>query len=248
RITARVELPPTPEALPPAAGVPSDASDPGLLREALRLRVRWLQELTARAAWELGRRLTAKGTVEHPHDVSLLRLDELETAVRSDVAPADLPGRTPPVSAPLPARFRLTPNGAVVAIAPARRGRRGRGGIAGAQGAGGGRAVGYVHEGAQSPPEGAVLVVRTLDPGLAAVLPRLGGLVAETGSPLSHLAILARELGLPTAVGVEGATARFPAGSFVMVDGTTGEVQLLEPRPSTVDTSRPVEHESGGAA
>ncbi|HYX44638.1 MAG TPA: PEP/pyruvate-binding domain-containing protein, partial [Acidimicrobiales bacterium] len=248
RVTAKVELPPTPEALPPAASAPTDPSDPTLLREALRLRARWLQELTARAAWELGRRLTERGTAEHPHDVALLRLDELETAVRTGAAPADLPGRTTPMSPPLPARFRLTPSGAVVAIAPARRGRRGRGGLGGAQGAGGGRGAGPVHDGTDPPEEGAVLVVRTLDPGLAPVLPRLGGLVAETGSPLSHLAILARELGVPTAVGVEGATTRFPAGSLVMVDGTTGEVELLEPGAPAGGMPQAIEQKHGGAA
>ena len=81
-----------------------------------------------------------------------------------------------------------------------------------------------VHGGAGAPEAGAVLVVRTLDPNLAPMLPRLGGLVAETGSILSHLAILARELGVPTVVGVDDAVARFPAGTSVTVDGTTGEV------------------------
>jgi phosphoenolpyruvate-protein kinase (PTS system EI component) len=52
--------------------------------------------------------------------------------------------------------------------------------------------------------------------------------VAETGSFLSHLAILAREFGVPTAVGVDDAVARFPAGATVVVDGTTGEVTLLD--------------------
>ena len=74
------------------------------------------------------------------------------------------------------------------------------------------------------PEPGAVLVVRTLDPALAPLLPQLGGLVAETGSVLSHLAILAREFGIPTVVGVEGALERFADGSVVVVDGTTGEV------------------------
>lgn len=41
-------------------------------------------------------------------------------------------------------------------------------------------------------------------PDLAAWLPRLRGLVAETGSPLSHLAVLARELNVPTVVAVAG--------------------------------------------
>jgi pyruvate,water dikinase len=78
--------------------------------------------------------------------------------------------------------------------------------------------------------------VRTLDPGLAAALPGLGGLVSETGSVLSHLAILARELGVPTVVGVADALNRFPAGSVVVVDGTTGDVSLVQP----VDESKQV--------
>ena len=88
--------------------------------------------------------------------------------------------------------------------------------------------MGEVNRGAGTPAPGSVVVVRTLDPGLAPLLPRLGGLVAETGSLLSHLAILAREFGVPTAVGVEDAVKRFPAGAVVVVDGTTGEVTLAD--------------------
>jgi pyruvate,water dikinase len=56
---------------------------------------------------------------------------------------------------------------------------------------------------------------------------RLGALVAETGSALSHLAILAREYHVPTVVGVVGATGRFHDGDVVAVDGTTGAVDLV---------------------
>ena len=75
-----------------------------------------------------------------------------------------------------------------------------------------------------------MLVVRTLDPGLAGLLPSLGGLVAETGSVLSHLAILAREYGVPTVVGLAGAVDRFSAGTWVLVDGSTGEVSPVDHR------------------
>ncbi|MDP9388296.1 MAG: PEP-utilizing enzyme, partial [Actinomycetota bacterium] len=125
---------------------------------------------------------------------------------------------------PLPAAFRLTPTGVVAPVDVA--------GQAG-QGAGGGRALGPVaHAGTGPPRAGDVLVTRTLDPGLAPLLPLLGGLVAETGSVLSHLAILARELGVPTVVGVAGALERFPAGSIVVMDGTTGEVRAVEAVPA----------------
>jgi rifampicin phosphotransferase len=80
----------------------------------------------------------------------------------------------------------------------------------------------------QRPAPGDVLVVRTLDPGLAGVLPTLGGLIAATGSVLSHLAILAREYGVPTVVGLAGAADRFAAGTWVLIDGSTGEVTRVD--------------------
>jgi pyruvate,water dikinase len=80
------------------------------------------------------------------------------------------------------------------------------------------------------PAPGAVLVVRTLDPRLAPLLPGLRGLVSETGSVLSHLAILARELGVPTVVGVPDAVARFAPGATVVVDGSSGEVHETDAR------------------
>ena len=227
--------------LPPTVDHPFAATAPGgggdraaVLREALRLRARWLQELTARAAWELGERLASRGEIAGAGEVRWLRLPELVQAVRTGMVPADAASRVHPGSgAPLPARFRVSSDGkaapAVRAAHRSRRRRRGRpAGATQGTGAGGGRGSGRVHGGDGPPPPGAVLVVRTLDPDLAPLLPGLGGLVAETGSFLSHLAILAREFGVPTAVGVEGAVARFPAGSDVMVDGTTGDVSLLD--------------------
>jgi pyruvate,water dikinase len=73
-----------------------------------------------------------------------------------------------------------------------------------------------------------VLVTPTLAPGLAAVLPHVAGLVAETGSVLSHLAILARELGVATVVDVSGAATRFPEGAYVVVDGVSGSIEVVE--------------------
>jgi len=53
------------------------------------------------------------------------------------------------------------------------------------------------------------------------------GLVIERGSVLCHTAIVARELGIPTIVDVEGATSRIKDGSRVRIDGAAGEITVL---------------------
>lgn len=195
-------------------------ADPSVeLREALRLRVRWLQELTVRAALELGQRLHARALIPHPHDVAHLHLDELHDAVLTDRMPEDARTRARPTTPPLPPMFRLTTSGRIVRHKAASPNANG-GGV----GAGGGRASGRVFTGDGEPPTGAVLIVAALEPGLAARLNRVAAVVAETGSPLSHLAILAREMGVPVVVGALDARERFADGDIVIVDGDTGEV------------------------
>jgi pyruvate,water dikinase len=193
-------------------------------REELRLRARWVQELTARAAWCLGRRLTASGRLERAEDVRLLRLDELAAVVDGLPVPPDLGQRAQvAASAPLPAAFRLSPRGDIV---PARLMAR-HSGPAGLP-VGGGRGVGRVLEAQEDGSTGpGVLVVTTLDPALAPALPGLAGLVSETGGALSHLAILAREQHLPVVVGVTDAVRRFPPGTLLLVDGDVGDVVEL---------------------
>jgi pyruvate,water dikinase len=58
------------------------------------------------------------------------------------------------------------------------------------------------------------------------LLTRLNGIVAETGSVLAHLAILAREAGVPIVVGYSNAKQDLPEGADVVVDGHTGRVTL----------------------
>jgi pyruvate,water dikinase len=219
---------PLPREVAPVA-VPDDAgADDALRREALRVRVRWMQELSARAAWEIARRLTAEGALQRPEQVRDLALDELValvTGIRPATRVVDL--RAPRQATPLPARFQLSELGRPIAVSPPTGG-------AGATGAGGGTGRGIVTHDAADPPLASVLVTSTLTPGLGPLLPRLNGIVAETGSVLSHLAILAREAGVPTVVGYAGALDALPAGTAVEVDGDAGAV---------VTTARPAADE-----
>lgn len=220
RVGPRTVLPETPEYLPPAARRDERAGEAGLRREALRLRVRWVQELTARAAWEMGVRMAAAGQIESAEMARHMHLEDLRLVF---LRWRDASGLHAPEDdvGPLPGTFRMSDLGMPIAVR--------RPGVADeAVGAGGGVATGVVTHDYEDPPEGAVLVVTTLRPELAPLLGRLGGLVAETGSPLAHLAILAREAGLATVVRVDDAVNRYPEGVIVEIDGNTGQVKLAD--------------------
>jgi len=218
-----------PVVLPSSASTATLAYDPpaasraAVERESLRLRTRWMQELVGQAALEIGRRLAARGQLADPTHVRHLRFDELADVVahRADAdqrALAWAAERSLDGSPGLPARFRSGDRGLPVPVAAP-------GGSSGGTGAGGGTGTGPVTHDVDDPPPGSVLVVRTLSPRLGPLLPRLAGLVAETGSVLSHLAILAREQGVPTVVAYAAADALVD-GDEVTVDGLSGEVTL----------------------
>jgi phosphotransferase system enzyme I (PtsP) len=80
-------------------------------------------------------------------------------------------------------------------------------------------------------PENAILVARAMGP--AALLDydrkRLRGLVLEEGGPNSHVAIVARALGIPAVGEIANATGLADPGDAIIVDGATGDVHM---RPS----------------
>ena len=73
-------------------------------------------------------------------------------------------------------------------------------------------------------PAGCILVLRILHPHLAPLLPRVAGLVVEEGAILQHATTLARECGIPAAVGIRDARRLFQDGEWLDVDGYTGKV------------------------
>lgn len=90
------------------------------------------------------------------------------------------------------------------------------------------RVVASAEEGAALLP-GEILVTTVTNVGWTPLFPRAGAIVTDVGAPLSHAAIVARELGIPAVVGCGNATMRLRTGDRVRVDGEHGRVEVLEP-------------------
>jgi phosphohistidine swiveling domain-containing protein len=74
---------------------------------------------------------------------------------------------------------------------------------------------------------GEILVAVTTNVGWTPIFPRAAAVVTDVGAPLSHAAIVARELGIPAVVGCGSATTRLRSGDRVRVDGGQGIVEIL---------------------
>ncbi|RMD98675.1 MAG: hypothetical protein D6812_13040 [Deltaproteobacteria bacterium] len=73
---------------------------------------------------------------------------------------------------------------------------------------------------------GEILVTRATDPGWTPIFLKIGGIVMELGSLLSHGAVVAREYRLPAVVNVPGATTRLRDGQLITIDGSSGSIFL----------------------
>lgn len=73
-----------------------------------------------------------------------------------------------------------------------------------------------------------ILVTPSTDPAWLPLLHLASGLIVEMGGLLSHGSVIAREYGLPAVANIPNATRRFRTGDSVLVDGSTGVIQVLE--------------------
>jgi pyruvate,water dikinase len=76
--------------------------------------------------------------------------------------------------------------------------------------------------------QGEILVASTTNVGWTPLFPKAAAVITDIGAPLSHAAIVARELGIPAVVGCGNATMRLRTGDKVLVDGGHGIVEILE--------------------
>jgi pyruvate,water dikinase len=75
--------------------------------------------------------------------------------------------------------------------------------------------------------DGGILVAYRTDPGWVPVFGSAQALLVERGSPLTHAAIVAREIGIPTIVQIPGLTSQVKTGMRLKVDGHSGRISFL---------------------
>jgi len=75
---------------------------------------------------------------------------------------------------------------------------------------------------------GEILVAVTTNVGWTPIFPRAAAVITDVGAPLSHAAIVARELGIPAVVGCFNATSVLKTGDRVRVKGGQGTVEIIE--------------------
>jgi phosphohistidine swiveling domain-containing protein len=223
-----------------------------LLRERARLKQALLYARLRRIVLAMGERLVERRRIAAADDLFFLTTDEVDALVSGSAmfpdhvrdlialrrrAHAELSALNPPDSFALPAGEYLTTDDvaagpaafALRALAPKSGDRApGLSGVAACGGSATARAtiLADVSE-AHRLAAGDILVTRQTDPGWGPVFPLISGLVMERGGMLSHGAIIAREFGIPSVVGVKDATRLIPQGGRVRIDGNRGLVHVL---------------------
>ncbi|MDQ8045893.1 MAG: phosphoenolpyruvate synthase [Solirubrobacteraceae bacterium] len=188
----------------------------------------------------VGSALAKDGLIDDPRDVYLLRLEELRGVFHGTFDPGELSGLVElrrrrqaeqRAGSPPPPRFYtdgLPPTGPLVedvdvaeggATDGVLRGRPSCPGIVEAEA----RVVDAPRDVA-----GHVLVAYRTDPGWVGALSSAAALLIERGSPLTHVAVVARELDIPTVVQIPGLTKTVQSGMRLRVDGAAGTVELLD--------------------
>lgn len=180
---------------------------------------------------ELGARLVERGVLDEPMDVFFARRASLDAAI-GDESPERWLALQAEIAAAkrsyLDARARA-PEWVLGATAPPAGATAGA--LRGLPGSGG-AAEGEVFQVLAAEdfgrfPRGAVLVARTTNPTWTPLFYSACAVVTESGGPLSHGAVTAREMRIPAVMGVRECLRQLPTGTRVRVDGTQGTVTVL---------------------
>ena len=78
-----------------------------------------------------------------------------------------------------------------------------------------------------------ILITKMTDPGWVFLLTQAKGVISEKGSLLSHTAIISREIGIPSIVGVKDLMLTVQTGDLIRMNGDKGKIEILK---RSVDT------------
>jgi pyruvate,water dikinase len=174
---------------------------------------------------EIARRLVNRNQLDHPDDIRFLYLDEVEAAL----------GEQQRQFQSIVTRRRRKRGTAEAIWWDRGQPNHDEGALRGLP-ASAGRATGTARV-IRSPAEfhrlqpGDILVCPYTDPTWTPLFALAAAVVADTGGPLSHAAIVAREYGIPAVLGT-GHTTSLPDGATLLVDGSGGTVTVLD-RPAS---------------
>jgi pyruvate,water dikinase len=216
------------------------------LRERARLKQSLLYSRCRRVLLRMGEELASNGLLDQPNDIFFLTHQELTALVSGNAMFPNAVGALVDLRRQEHARLSemrppdtlVLPEGAYLPVGEnagghARSMHEGEARVMTGIGACGGRVTARaivlsdVSESGRLA-AGDILVTRQTDPGWAPVFFLVSGLVMERGGMLSHGAIIAREYGIPTVVGVNEATRKIRSGQTLSVDGDAGCVQLMD--------------------
>lgn len=73
-----------------------------------------------------------------------------------------------------------------------------------------------------------ILVTKMTDPGWVFYLASAKGVISQKGSILSHTAIISREIGIPSIVGVADVMTKINTGDIIRMDGSSGRIEIVK--------------------
>ena len=75
-----------------------------------------------------------------------------------------------------------------------------------------------------------ILITKMTDPGWVFLLTSAKGVISEKGSLLSHTAIISREIGIPSVVGVKNLMETINTGDIIRMNGDDGSIEIVKRR------------------
>lgn len=186
--------------------------------------------LARQAALAMGKHLVASGIIDEPGDVFFFSAETLGQ-LAAEFPPADIRKYRETVyatKASFEAASRITPKWSLdepVASEDLGASADVLRGLSGSPGVITGKCfiVNGPEDFAQFPP-GCILVARTTNPSWTPLFYSASGLITESGGPLSHGAVTAREMRLPAVMSVRGVMKKLANDEMVTVDGNQGIV------------------------